>query len=382
MNGIEETYINSMIQTVLHANDALLDCSIKDAIGPNKAIGKGDTLGLDAIPEFIIKDKILKFDPDSVVITEERGRDSVYNKEKDAFHGFRTLFITDPMDRSSQLKKYLLSEEDKTKKVADVIFSNNAVDNWENDNDHPATITGAFAAVTCIRQRIPICSVLLNYITQDLILACDHGVLCFSLQKRLSTEEISSININTISSEGKLITFSSAGADFKHKYVAYLGKELYIKNRNSMGFLGSPEDMDLYLHYGLPGGPSRIFYLSDLQPENDGVGYIISNGEKITEWIHWLPVVRFGSREKRGISDALDLYEIRLDQPWTNSGILMATSPIYSIVRGSGTMKLDVDFLLKMPNPSHYRSTLIVLPKTNMWLRTKLENELQRKLRF
>jgi len=51
MVGINEAYCNTVIGALLLANYSLLESTIIDALQPTSAWGKGDTLGLDAIPE-------------------------------------------------------------------------------------------------------------------------------------------------------------------------------------------------------------------------------------------------------------------------------------------------------------------------------------------
>lgn len=51
-----------------------------------------------------------------------------------------------------------------------------ALKRWEKIGEGPASITGASAAITCVRRGGIIFSVLLNYITQELIVACSSGV--------------------------------------------------------------------------------------------------------------------------------------------------------------------------------------------------------------
>lgn len=126
--------------------------------------------------------------------------------------------------------------------------------------------------------------------------------------------------------------------------------------------------MNEFLHYGKPGGPSRALYLSSLQPSESPVGFILANGEKIGEWIHWLSFVQFSRSQSDDSQPALILYEIFQDRPWTKEGVLMSTPPNYSIFREyNGKLFIDTSWLLRMPNPSQLRSTLIVASCDNRW---------------
>ena len=125
-----------------------------------------------------------------------------------------------------------------------------------------------------------------------------------------------------------------------------------------------------YLHYREPGGPSRVLYLSSLQPKDVPIGFILANGEKIGEWIHWLAFVRFSFF--RG-ARALTLYEIYHGQPLTKDGVLMSTTPPYSLFQDNndidGGMVIDVGQLARFPNPSLFRSTLLFTTIGNQWAR-------------
>jgi len=129
-----------------------------------------------------------------------------------------------------------------------------------------------------------------------------------------------------------------------------------------------PNERERFLHYGKPGGPSRILYLSSLQPRSVPIGFILANGEKIGEWIHWLAFIQFARSQTDESQPALTLYEIFQERPWTKEGVLMSTPPNYSVFREYGSrLYIDTSWLLRMPNPSRLRSTLIVAPFDNRW---------------
>lgn len=127
--------------------------------------------------------------------------------------------------------------------------------------------------------------------------------------------------------------------------------------------------MSQWLHYDLPGGPSRPFYLSSLYNEEPPIGFVLANGEKIGEWIHWLSLTRFASMERDLREPALRMYEIHLERPWTRDGYLMSTSRAYSIFKevDRGRVIISVERLRELDNPSKYRSTLLVAPASNSW---------------
>ena len=76
MVGIEEAYCNAVIKALLLANYNLLEATIVDALQRTSVWGKGDTLGLDAIPEIAILECLKSFDQYAIMLTEETGEDA------------------------------------------------------------------------------------------------------------------------------------------------------------------------------------------------------------------------------------------------------------------------------------------------------------------
>jgi len=110
------------------------------------------------------------------------------------------------------------------------------------------------------------------------------------------------------------------------------------------------------------------------------MGFILANGEKITEWLHWLPHIIFA---REGQEKMLRLFEISHERPLTKEGILMATSPSYSVFQQfDGITAVDVNFLKRIPNPSRYRSTLMVALRGNEWVNHLMEQLCYRELVF
>lgn len=156
----------------------------------------------------------------------------------------------------------------------------------------------------------------------------------------------------------------------ERRFATYLGKRGYLKNFLDSGILNETE-MDSHLHAREPTGPPRVLYLSSLQAPETPIGFILSNGEKLGEWIHWLPFIRFARRSGDESQPALRLFEIYQDRPWTKDGVLMATPPAYSIFTASPNeddrMTLDVRRFADFENPSKIRSTLLVTRSGNPW---------------
>jgi hypothetical protein len=187
--------------------------------------------------------------------------------------------------------------------------------------------------------------------------------------------------------KGELITFPGIDRDMRgmRRFVTFLGdagKVGYRENFIDSGLMNE-DKMAEFLHYGKPGGPSRALYLSSLQPRATPVGFILANGEKIGEWIHWLSFVQFARSQNDDSQPALILYEVFQDRPWTKEGVLMSTPPNYSVFREyGGKLFIDTSWLLRMPNPSKLRSTLILAPYDNRWAVRSSSQSGYRPIRF
>ena len=370
MQGVEKSHLNAAIVAGLTAFYDLMHSTVDDALRKIAAYGKKDTLGMDAGPEIIICEELARYDAGSVVITEEIGSKGI-GASNDTFRPnepqtFRTVFISDPMDRSNQLKAFLAGFPKEMR--IDAIFGNPDIEKkWEAEFGAPASITGATSAISCVRRGVPIFSMIINCITQEMIVSCAAGIRVIKLPK-----EGQVIDLKYVLTHGKELFFHNIdGRKCMRRFVTFLGdvgKLGYRENFLDSGFMDESQ-MKECLHYDKPGGPSRILYLSSLQPHQTPVGFVLANGEKIGEWIHWLSFVQFARSQHDDSQPALILYEVFQDRPWTKEGVLMATPPNYSVFREYvGKLYIDTSWLLRMPNPSKLRSTLIIAPFDNRWV--------------
>jgi hypothetical protein len=372
MQGVEIGHCNAAIRAVLTANYTLLESSVKDVLEPVAAYGKNDTLGLDARPEIDIVQIMQKHDDNSVVITEETGaqRKLVFTHTHDP-RAVRTTYISDPTDRSVYLKRFLLQvAADQTMKVGDVVGNAEAIAAWERLGGAPAEISGAFCALSCVRHAVPIFSVLMNYVTQDLFVCCSAGMYRLRVP-----DERPQIDLAYIQTHGARVWFpplANPFSDDARRFVTFVGKEGYWENLRDSKLMSESPGLERLLHANEPGGPSRVLYLSSLQPADQPIGFILANGEKIGEWVHWLPWISFARREDDQSEPALSLFEIyRKDQVRMKGEVLMSTSPFYSIFKkredGSGKMLIDIARFADFDNPSKIRATLLVCPTGNTW---------------
>jgi hypothetical protein len=215
--------------------------------------------------------------------------------------------------------------------------------------------------------------------------ACPDGV---KLLKPCHYEQLKGdgVSFDRVMSEGATVDFPQVKArapwnNLKY-FTCFMGnekKKVYEENLRDSRIL-SDQDRVSFVRHREPGGPCRVLYLSFLQPEDQPMGFVLANGEKITEWVHWIPFVRFSTR---GNGKSLKLFEVSHDRPWTKDGILMSTSEPYSVFQEfNGKLCMDVNFLRRIENPSKYRSTLIVTYENNELIGLEAKANCYREITF
>lgn len=374
MQGVEKAHCNAAIEAVLAAAKAFWESTVDEALRPIFKYGKCDTSGMDAMPEITIVERLLEYDRFSIVVTEEAGgREIVHLPDPNDPRRSKSVFISDPTDRSAQLKQMLEGVENKSARVLDVVRDPVCRCGWEERFGAPAEITGGTSAVTCVRRGVPIFAVIVNYITRDLFVSCSAGNFVLPLP-----DDLSRVDLDYVRACGRKLFFRRLGLGHAHerRFVTFMGKSGYRENLLDSRLIAEGE-VKTHLHYDLPGGPSRVLYLSALQPADVPIGFILANGEKISEWVHWLPFVRFAREENDQEGPALRLFEVFQDRPWTKEGILMSTPPAYSVFRpvsGAEGMVINVGRFPDFSNPSRIRATLVVAPSDNHWA-TRVVNQ-------
>ncbi|MDD5032258.1 MAG: hypothetical protein PHR36_04440 [Patescibacteria group bacterium] len=369
MQGIEKSYCDACINAVIGAWRGLMEVYFTEALR-KVGYGKGDTLGLDAIPEIRIINRLTEFDPHAILITEERDDNVRRSWPTDADPIRQPLmFFSDPTDRSIELEKYFqrLSQEDPMAKIGVLMNKVEKETIWEEvSKEAPAIITGPTTSITCVRKGNIIFSVILNYVTSTIIVATDIGIIWYRL-KAFDDPDNEKIVLDEIIRKGQRLNFPSVKetgytSDDCMRFVTFLGKSGYRENFNdSMLFVENPDN---FIHHKTPPGPPRVLYLSEFQKGHNPVGFVLANGEKIGEWLPWLSFVKFA---KNGNGhQALRIFEISLERPWTKYGMLMSPSLPYSLFcENNGRSYLDMSRLRNFDRPSQFRSMLVVLPCDN-----------------
>jgi len=358
MQKVEKYFLNHCIDTLCEIQREIKE-SPADKLIKSIKTRKKDSLYLDVLPENILQLKLIDgYDRNIVLITEEKGE---FNYQ-DICNAEYVVF-SDPTDRSKQLKIYIENGINRKIIVRESLFENllaapEALSLWQALFGSPALLTGACSALTVVRRGEILFSLLLNYITEDIIIACKDFLIVENLSKIV--KKGLDYNLST----WKPLLFSKP--DKEKVFNTYLAKN-YEENLRKTGLFG-PEFIPIEKE---PGGPARILYLSNLHP--DPPGFILSNGEKIGEWIGWLSFCRY--------NENLVAYSIYPDTPLAKDDILMTPSPIYSIFNiHKGKLSLNYDKLKYLENPSRYREMILVTHKGNNFIRAKIETEKSRLL--
>lgn len=389
MNGKTQNLCEQAIKIVFRAYNHFL-CSRYGEVQKYVVYGKGDTLCLDAISEIIYLKDFKEYDPYTIFITEETDEETRKDLPNDSNPNHQPAsIISDPIDRSKYLFAYAdaLFEMHKEKNTGtnldmlkcitmkELLKRYGSIEKWDEMSGPPANITGATSSVTLVEKGKVIFTIIANYITGDFFIACEAGIYKINLS---NVKEESEITLKNIFHKDNALAFHAIKTrkpkvdfeDFK-RFTTFLGKTGYQENFNDSAIFLENEDIKAYLHHKAPGGPARALYLSELQDSNLPIGFIMYNGEKITEWIHALAFVKF-ARNFDG-SKALRIFEISIDRPWTKEGILMSTHPAYSIFnKRNGTSFINMSMLNNFDSPSHYRSMLVIAPADNDWIFRKM----------
>ena len=219
-------------------------------------------------------------------------------------------------------------------------------------------LSGACCAFAVVKRGELLFSLILNYITEDIVIACKEYISIGNLN-----ENADSIAVGDFRSWPNI---SFRRSQIQKSYIAYLRKQ-YKQNLEESNLLDStfmPVSKE-------PGGPARILYLSSLNPK--APGFILSNGEKIGEWIGWLAFCRF--------CDDLVAYSVYPGTFFARDDILMTPSPPYSILEVEGkNFQLNYDKLRYLKNPSNYREMILVTHRRNGQIRDTIEGSDSRRL--
>lgn len=362
MEIIEEQLLWYCIDTLKDIQIALEKQSARQLIKQSKS-GKEDSLILDVLPEHMLYQYLIeRYDKNTVLITEERGE-----YQFDKISTAEIVVFADPTDRSKHLKAFIekqLADRDGLL-FGDIVRSRTIVPDWhkfvtENGSCQggvgstpgAVSISGPCCSLTVVKRGQLLFTLCLNYITREIFIACKAHVGYNDIDKVVPAP--ASRNFRTWPS----LKFDATEAQ---SYVTYLGKK-YEENLVKSDLI---DDTFMPLERE-PGGPARILYLSDLNSSKPA--FILSNGEKIGEWIGWLAFCKF--------YDGLTAYSIYPGTFFAKDDILMTPSPPYSIIELDpldSSLRLNFEKLKYLRNPSRYREMILVVHRRNTSIRAMIQ---------
>lgn len=352
MKGAAKDLMNMCIGALASAYSDINGMKAGYAVNPVDG-GKSDTYRLDQATEECIKHWVDDYDPNIVLVTEETGK--MYHGER-GMEPTQTVLIADPTDRSIKLKEFLDARidddiEQRDRYVRDIL--RDGMNIWERELGC-AALSGATGSITAIRGRRILFSVMVNYVTGHMFVSCPLGNRCGEIKTPFDDYE--NVEFPQYREGGKFATF--------------LGKKGYAENleQSQLG-LSSQDCADEWAP-----GPARILQLSNLNPSDD-VGFILSNGEKIGEWIGWLSWVKYARDRKETDERSMTAHRVFFECPRTKEHVLVAPAPHYSIFRDEGPeTRINLDMMFQLEDPSHYRETMVIVPVHNLRMVSRVKS--------
>ena len=320
-----------------------------------------------------------KFDPHLPLITEEIGANVKLRDTED-----EVVCFSDPLDRSRVLVEFLTNQSGK---IETVFKNEKLIKVWESKFGGDIELSGPYGSITATRNFQILFNVMINYVTGMIYVASDEGV-----GKLLLDDLFEDKNRTTLKRTRDLIHMLSPikfnndqelSTSKIDKFVTFCsGEEKYRDNLVSSKIFGNKTAEQIFndhLIYKKPGGPARILYLQN--PSQ--CGFILSNGERIGEWLGWLAYVKHRTSE-------LCAFEISFESSWTRDQILMSPGKAYSIflddIRDDGgnhvNVRLNMSKLRFLENPSIYRATILICPKSNKNIIRSMLEKRRIELRF
>jgi hypothetical protein len=382
--------VEHSVSTVQSGMNAFMGGEVRELLSGCE-YGKKDTMRLDALPEIIFNDAVAAYHRRAVFVTEETDKQTIA-RMPESYHPEMqpVVFIADPVDRSKFIKKFIIhlfkkkagneNYNDSNLTIGDLWKEFDVKKEWEDFfKEFPAVITGATSALTCVAEGRVVCSVIGNLITKEIILSCEQGVYLLDLSTkgniRFLLDDIS-VCSKKIDFPGPLVNGATVnGNEVFKKFVTFTGKEGYREHFDSSKIILGKDGMDKHLYHKEPGGPSRVAYLSSLNAGQPTVGFVLYNGEKITEWSHGLAMVKY-AKDNEG-QRLLRIYEVYTKPLMEKNGIPMSATPDLSIFRERPVIGkfMDINKISQFRNPSHLRAMIIICHRDNLWLTTVMKQK-------
>jgi len=361
MQKVEKYLLDYCIVALGKVLDAVKNTSVSSLIEVAQS-GKQDSLFIDVLPENILNMSLIEdYDNNIVLVTEEKGG---FNFEE--ISRAELVVFSDPTDRSKPIKNFIQKNIDSNRinhssLFRELIDSDRIIEEWSEFATFHPRLSGASCSLTVVKRGTILFSLILNYITQEIFVACSEFT---------GYAHASKVGQSPASHEFKSwtpIKFMDAMRDDYTSYVSFLAKDYreYLINTNLLDDSFKPLDSD-------PGGPVRILFLSDLNDRP--TGFVFANGEKIGEWLGWLAYCKYSNKN-------LVAYSVYPGTTFAKDNIIMTPSPPYSILELRGRdLFLNYDKLRYFENPSRYREMIVIAHKDNHIIRGRVESKKSRLL--
>jgi len=340
VQGVEIQYLGAAMSALADARVSLLAQPPSAVAIPGS--GKEDTKLFDSVAEQAIATRLQEFNSRCAVITEEKG---VIGEK---MRGSILSYIVDPFDRSRPFVRAVgtaLASLDPTKckTIGDVIGSVGFT---------MAHLEAPFASITCIRDGDIIFNVMVNYTDGSLYVACQKFVGSGSIHDTPTPADLfeKGKRLRFVPRSGQRLICFTGDPDKDKEPPVNEHSSKYMQILHNLGFSGFDR-----VKLSNPGGPARILYLTDLYTGEDPPSLILSNGEKVFEFLGWLAFAIY-SRD-------LAVFELYSEGFEARGNILQAPPPNYSaFVKDVESKKviLNIDRILDLDPPGHYRSALVV----------------------
>jgi hypothetical protein len=334
MQGIETGYLTAAMSALAAARASLLAQAPRAALGTG--IGKPGANLFDAVTEQAIAGQLLAYNSRCAIVTEESG---IIGEKGQAAN---TSYVVDPFDRSRPFFRAVdeLIKQEKRGTLEDVI---------SDSRFQMRSLEAPFGSITCIRDGEIIFNTMLDYASGTIYVGSKGFVGYGNIDK--CSDPLALVQ------NGTELAFSPRGGS---KYLCFMGdpdkdKDQTINEQSSkyehilkgLGF-----DPDLHLGPKNPGGPARILYLSEIHEDPDNPIFILSNGEKVFEFLGWLAFAIH--------SQELAVFELYSSGFEARGLILQAPPPPYSAFSTSKGLRLNVEKLIDLDPPGHYRGAVVV----------------------
>lgn len=327
--GLHVAYLATAIAALSKAREAIVRLSPAEA--QEAAFGKGDSSRVDVVAEHSIVATLLAFDPRATVLSEERGA-----VIPDPAYATTLTWCLDPVDRSRALHAVLRDSSAET--LGELFVS----------EEFPLRGAGAsMGAVSAIVRGEVLFSCLLDYASGTLFVAFPGLVVSCPVSRARTADELAlhgePIGFSDDGAAEGVVTYVGDRDDPRHAARCRVFTELGLLKRDMPGRA-----------FATPGGPGRVLYMCNDVAINGGdqARMVVACGERLGEFVHWMP---FLSNSK-----VLTVYEL-----WCREfvgDVLVAPPPGYSVIRGLGEagVRVDVERLLRLPVPHHYRGGIAV----------------------